>query len=66
MKEKSLSDIMFDLVYLGGDYIAVVLVDNETHEIYDYYIDMEFVPPEWNRNKYRIDTMYLKDVLHHI
>jgi len=66
MKEKTLSDIMFDLVYLGGEYIAVVLVDKETHEIYDYYIDMEFVPAGWNRNKYRIDTMCLKDVLYHV
>jgi len=66
MKVSLKNKFMVDLLYHGGEYIVIILVDKDTSEIYDYYHDMKSLPDKEVLEKYRLDTMYLKDVKDHI
>jgi len=46
----------------GEEYIVIILFDETTGEIHDYYHDMKSMPSNHEREKYSIDSMYLRDV----
>ena len=55
-----------DFMEYGGDYIVIVLIDDEINRIYDFYHDIQSLPPEEERKHLRLTTMYLKNVYLHV